>query len=123
MAKPARPIELGEAERAELERLQRSSTVSAGLSRRARVVLLMSDNVSGAEIARRTGYTVVQVSRLRRRFAEEGMAGLQDKPRSGRPPSITEHWPVRLLGTTRNRAATRPSPPSTTQNPDHCSSA
>ncbi len=39
-------------------------------------------------VAERTGYTVVQVSRLRRRFAEHGVPGLQDRPRSGRPPTI-----------------------------------
>lgn len=89
MAHHSRPIVPGEADRAELERLQRSTSVPAGLSRRARVVLLLADKVSGAEVARRTGYTVVQVSRLRRRFVEEGLAGLGDKPRSGRPPSIT----------------------------------
>lgn len=89
MANHARPIVLGKAHRAELERVQRSSSGPAGLSRRARVVLLMADGVSGVEVARMTGYTVVQVSRLRRRFAEEGLAGLQDKSRSGRPPVIT----------------------------------
>ena len=60
----------------------------------------MADNVSGAEIARRTGYSVVQVSRLRRRFAEEGLAGLQDKPRSGRPPSITDRKRARIVALT-----------------------
>ena len=83
MANHSRPIVLEQDERAELERLQRSPSVPAGLARRARVVLLMADNVSGAEIARMSGYSVVQVSRLRRRFAEERLAGLQDKPRSG----------------------------------------
>jgi len=48
----------------------------------------MADKVSGAEIAQMSGYTVVQVSRLRRRFAEKRLAGLQDKPRSGRPLRI-----------------------------------
>ena len=90
MANHSRSIVLGEADRAELERLQRSSSVAAGLSRRARVVLLMANDVSGAEIARMTGYTTVQVSRLRRRFAEEGLTGLDDRPRSGRPHSISD---------------------------------
>jgi transposase len=88
MANHSRPIVLEQDERAELESLQRSPSVPAGLARRARVVLLMADHVSGAEIARMSGYTVVQVSRLRRRFAEERLAGLEDKPRSGRPLRI-----------------------------------
>jgi transposase len=100
MANHSRPIVLGKAERAELERIQRSSSAPAGLSRRARVVLLMADNVSGAEVARMTGYTVVQISRLRRRFAEEGLAGLEDKPRSGRPPSITARKRAQVVALT-----------------------
>lgn len=100
MANHSRPIVLGKAARAELERVQRSSRVRAGLSRRARVVLLMADDVSGAEVARMTGYTVVQVSRLRRRFAEEGLAGLQDKPRSGRPPAITARKRAQVVAKT-----------------------
>jgi transposase len=100
MANHSRPIVLGPAERAELERLVRSSSAAAGLSRRARVVLLMADDVSGAEIARMTGYTVVQVSRLRRRFAEEGIAGLADKPRSGRPPSISNRKRAKIVAMT-----------------------
>lgn len=100
MANHSRPIVLGKADRAELERIQRSSSAPAGLSRRARVVLLMADNVSGAEVARMTGYTVVQISRLRRRFAEEGLAGLEDKPRSGRPPSITARKRAQIVALT-----------------------
>ncbi len=45
----------------------------------------MVEGVPGVEIARRIGYPVVQVSRIRRRFAESGLEGLQDRPRSGRP--------------------------------------
>lgn len=100
MANRSRPIVLGKADRAALERIQRSSSAPAGLSRRARVVLLMADHVSGAEVARMTGYTVVQVSRLRRRFAEEGLAGLDDRPRSGRPPSITARKRAQVVALT-----------------------
>lgn len=100
MANHSRPIVLREADRAELERLQRSPSVPAGLSRRARVVLLLADAVSGAAVARMTGYTGVQVSRLRRRFVEEGLPGLGDKPRSGRPPSITARKRAQVVAQT-----------------------
>lgn len=100
MANHARPIVLEAADRAELARLQRSTRGPAGVSRRARVILLLADQVSGAEVARRTGYTVVQVSRLRRRFAEAGFAGLADQPRSGRPPSITARKRAQIVAKT-----------------------
>lgn len=100
MANHSRPIVLAQDERVELERLQRSSSVPAGLARRARVVLLMADKVSGAEIARMSGYTVVQVSRLRRRFAEKRLSGLQDQPRSGRPLRITARKRAQVVAMT-----------------------
>ena len=62
MANHSRPIVLSPGDRRELRRLQRSSSVPAGLSRRARAVLLIADHISGAEVARLTGYTQVQVS-------------------------------------------------------------
>lgn len=100
MANRVRPIVVSEADRRELERLQRSPSAAAGLSRRARTVLLMAQGLAGVEIAVRTGYTVVQVSRLRRRFAEQGVAGLQDRPRSGRPPTITARKRAQIVALT-----------------------
>lgn len=100
MANHSRSIVLSDSDRSELERLQRSPSVSSGLSRRARVVLLIAENVPGTEVALRTGYTVVQVSRIRRRFAEEGLAGLSDKPRSGRPPTITARKRAQVVAMT-----------------------
>ena len=85
MAAPALAIVLNEADRSELERLQRASSGPAGLGRRARTVLLIALGLSGVEVAERTGYTPVQVSRIRHRFAADGVAALADRPRSGRP--------------------------------------
>jgi transposase len=100
MANRVRPITVSEADRRELERLQRSPSAPAGLMRRARAVLLMAAGVAGVEIAERTGYTVVQISRLRRRFAEQGVAGLPDHPRSGRPPTITARKRAQIVALT-----------------------
>lgn len=100
MANHVRPIEVSAAERAELERLQRAPSTPAGLSRRARAVLLMSQGLSGVEIAERIGYTVVQVSRIRRRFAEGGVAGLNERPKSGRPPTITARKRAQIVALT-----------------------
>jgi len=100
MANRVRPITVREADRRELERLQRSPSAPAGLTRRARAVLLMVQGVAGVEIAERTGYTVVQISRLRRRFAEHGVPGLHDRPRSGRPPTITARKRAQIVALT-----------------------
>src|SRR5437870_13402631 len=105
MANRIRPIVVNEQDRRELERLQRSPSAPAGLTRRARAVLMMAQDVPGVEIAERTGYTVVQVSRLRRRFAEYGVVGLHDRPRSGRPPTITARKLAQIVALTEKRPA------------------
>ena len=89
MAAPARELTLSDADRRELQRLQRAAAAPAGLVRRARAVLLMAHGQSGVAVAQTTGYTPVQVSRIRARFAAEGLAGLADRARSGRPPQVS----------------------------------
>jgi transposase len=88
VARKPRRFALTEEGRRDLEKLVRTPSTPAGLSRRARAVLLMADGESGAEVARRCGYTTVQVSRIRRRVTEEGVPGIFERPRSGRPPVI-----------------------------------
>ena len=100
MANRVRPIVVSAADQAELERLQRSSAARAGVSRRVRAVLLMVQGLSGVEIAERTGYTVVQVSRIRRRFAETGVSGLHDRPKPGRPPQISARKRAQIVALT-----------------------
>ena len=100
MANHVRPIAVSPAERAELERLQRAPSTPAGLSRRARAVLLMAQGVSGVKIAERIGYTVVQVSRIRRRYADGGLAGLSDRPKSGRPPTVSARKRAQIVALT-----------------------
>jgi transposase/transcriptional regulator with XRE-family HTH domain len=63
-------------------------------------VLLMAQGLSGVEIAERIGYTVIQVSRIRRRFAEGGLAGLYDRPKSGRPPTVTARKRAQIVALT-----------------------
>ena len=100
MANRVRPIVVTAGDQAELERLQRASAARAGLSRRARAVLLMSHGLSGVEIAERIGYTVVQVSRIRRRFAEGGLAALHDRPKPGRPPTVSARKRAQIVALT-----------------------
>ncbi len=100
MATAPLAVELRDTERSELERLRRSSAAPAGLARRARAVLLMAEGLGGVEVAARTGYTPVQVSRIRHRFAAERVAGLSDRPRSGRPPTISARIRAKVVALT-----------------------
>jgi transposase len=53
---------------------------------RARIVLLAAQRWSNAAIATHVGVTVDTVRTWRGRFAAQGLAGLVDRARSGRPP-------------------------------------
>ena len=98
-----------------LESWLRSRAVSAGLAKRARMILLAADGVANSEIAQRVGGGRATVLRWRARYAERGLAGLDDRERSGRPRELDHraivaetlkpppkklgvtHWSSRLL--------------------------
>ena len=61
---------------------------------------MMARGMSGVEIADRIGYTVVQVSRIRRRFAAGGLAGLSDQPKSGRPSTVSARKRAQIVALT-----------------------
>jgi transposase len=63
----------------------RSTSIPAGLAQRARIVLLAADGAGTNEIVARTGASKPTVIGWKRRYAAEGLAGLDDRPRSGRP--------------------------------------
>lgn len=52
---------------------------------RAKVILLASEGLENKEIANRVDMPRQIVSKWRKRFFEQRLAGLQDRPRRGRP--------------------------------------
>ena len=100
-------IELNPAQRRELQRLAKSNTVSVRLARRAQIVLLAAEGLQNMEIAKRVGVGRIQAARWRERYAEAGLAGIeQDLPRGGRKPKIDAAEIVRLTTQTSPPAAT-----------------
>jgi transposase len=77
-------------DRAELERWVRSPSMPAGLVMRARIVLAAADGARTNEIVERVGVSKPTVILWRRRYAAEGIGGLDDRPKSGRPRRIDE---------------------------------
>jgi DNA-directed RNA polymerase specialized sigma24 family protein len=72
--------------RAEIEHWQRATTLSAGLARRGRILLLLETGETLKEAARLCGMSVRHVRKWAERFRAHGLAGLRDKPRPGRKP-------------------------------------
>jgi transposase len=85
----ARPITLTTAERRKLTAVAYSHTAGYQQVIRARIVCDAARGDSNAAIARRHGLTVDTVRRWRGRFADEGLTGLTDRPRPGRPTRFT----------------------------------
>ena len=75
----------------------RSRSVSAGLAKRARMVLLAADGVGNREIARLVAASPTTVIAWRDRYEERGLRGLRDRERPGRPRELEtgRSWPRR----------------------------
>jgi transposase len=82
-------IKLSAAAREALESVIRQQCVEARSYRRARMLLLADRGESIQGIARTMGTNRSLVREWFRRFLAEGMEGLSDRPRSGRPEVIT----------------------------------
>jgi hypothetical protein len=82
-------IELSEVEERELRRRAGQYTRPHREVVRAKIVLLAAEGHTNAEIARRLDTTERTVGKWRRRYCEEGIPGLDEKPRPGRPRSFS----------------------------------
>ena len=70
---------------AELERLSRSRSGEVRMAERARIVLACARGKRNDEVAREMGLRPNTVGQWRLRFASNGIAGLRDQPRPGKP--------------------------------------
>ena len=103
MAGVGRPQErvlcLSEGEREELERISRSHSAPHSVVRRAQIVLASADGETNTAIARRLGTTNPTVCHWRKRWFEQGLAGLYGEARPGRPRTHDEERVAQLLRT------------------------
>lgn len=86
MIPDAREVRLKPKERAALEARLRSPTTPQRDAKRAKIVLLAAEGRSTRSIAAEVGVQPRIVSNWRARFADEGLAGLEERPRGGRLP-------------------------------------
>ena len=86
-------IELTDEERGVLESLARSYTLPYWQVMRAQMVLMAADGLRNDQIATRLRCGRDVVSQWRKRFFEQRLAGLEDRPRRGRPPAFPPSGP------------------------------
>ena len=85
--------------RAELIAIGRSRIEEVRMVERARIVLACLDGKEIQQVALEVGASIPTVSKWRKRFAKEGIAGLRDQPRSGKPPIYGAAFRDRVLAT------------------------
>jgi transposase len=79
-------ITMNDPTRVLLQSWLRCPTKPSGLVRRARALLLLAQGYRYPPTARQVGLSERHVRKWARRFREQGLAGLHERPRSGRPP-------------------------------------
>ncbi|MGI8674913.1 MAG: IS630 family transposase, partial [Thermoleophilaceae bacterium] len=97
MAAHAKQVEISSEDRAELERLARSRAGEQRLVERARIVLLAGEGAPASEIAERLGCAERTVKTWRARYEHEGLDGLGDRPKPGRPITHGPEVRARLI--------------------------
>jgi hypothetical protein len=97
-------VSLTAADRQALESWRRSTTIGAGLANRARVILCISEGLSVTDTAFKVGIARRLVYKWVDRFNDQGLNGLRDRPRPGRPPFFSSRNGG-AFGQTRLRAA------------------
>ncbi len=100
----AKSVEIAADDQAELERIVRSSTAEVRMVERAQIVLCAAEGRSAAEIGRLVGCSTNTAQKWRARYEQDGITGLRDLPRSGKPLIYSQADRARLIA----KACTRP---------------
>ncbi len=103
--RPLKPLAVSQDTREELEALACSRSLPAGLVRRAEIVLLCAEGLDNTTVAARLGVRRQTVGKWRERFRTQGLMGLYDEPRPGRPRSLPDET---LMTRLRKTLETRP---------------
>lgn len=83
-----------------LRAILRSTRRAAGRARRVRVLLLVADGTRLRQIQAQTGMSPRRVQHCRRCWQQQGLDGLRDAPRSGRPKNLTPQKEAAILAAT-----------------------
>ena len=89
-----------------LRSMVRSTTLGAGLVRRARVILAVQEGHTYAAIATAHGVTDKYIANWKHRVREGGILALGDAPRSGRPDRLDARLEAKILARTREKPPT-----------------
>lgn len=90
-------VQLSQTERDTLDSFARSRSLPAGLTRRAKIVLMAADGMTNSAIADKLEVSNPTVAKWCRRYIDGGLAGLYDLPLSGRPRTFDDDEVASLM--------------------------
>lgn len=95
--RPKAPLVLSDEERLQLNAAAKSRSLPHGLVTRARLVLLAAEGMANKAIAEKLSLSQQSVSMWRQRFLKQGLRGLHDELRPGRPRSVSDEKVAQLV--------------------------
>jgi len=100
MAGRARTIGVSSEDREILLKWKRSPTTPQKLVRRADIILAAAEGLNNRAISERGLGSVQTVCLWRKRYVEQGIEGLQDEPKPGRPRTISRDKTAEIVAST-----------------------
>lgn len=100
--KQADLVVLSAEDRSFLEGQVRRHKAPRSLSDRCRMVLLCAEGLQSKEVAERLGVHEHTVGKWRRRFVQDGIGGLTDEYRAGRPRTVSDGQVAQVIERTLN---------------------
>lgn len=116
MGRPTKSFVINTKHRRELEKLLRARKIPRAFADRARIIIQLADGETVATVSEAVRYSCNAIRRWRARFERDGVNGLMDRTRSGRPrelptdkareiltltveriPREATHWSLRLM--------------------------
>jgi putative transposase len=97
LGRPKAELILTSEQQEQLNAMAVSRSIAAGLVMRARIILMSAEGQSNLTIATRLRLSQATVGQWRRRFLEQGITGLHDEQRPGRPRTIGDERVARLV--------------------------
>jgi putative transposase len=97
LGRPKAKLILTSEQQEQLNAMAASRSLAAGLVMRARIILMSAEGQNNLTIATRLRLSQATVGQWRRRFLEQGITGLHDELRPGRPRTIGDERVARLV--------------------------
>ncbi len=104
--RPKSPIILSEQEHQQLKSMAYSRSLPHGLVTRAQIILMAAEDATNQSIAEKVGFSTQSVCKWRQRYLHQGISGLHDELRPGRPRSISDENVAALIRKTLNTKPT-----------------